>query len=494
MEEIKKIEVQGQQYGVADMLMRSVMGGNAQVIAWSHTHNMNDYKDAGTYRIKGERTGNPLDDNLPIMNQGSGHTIDGILYVLDSSLTNGSGNSDDFTVTQFLMLSNRVGGQEGDMYMRSAYGVSKDNLTWKPWEKYQTNMEVGCVSDYYSINTLTTSGLTVLDPNGGMTTFIDNGIYSGVYIPPKAILGTPEDIGDTVQPNPSGIETFVMVVINNYAFAGDDKKTITQIKFAVTLGGVFSMEKRCYHIVDGGWEWSQWESVGGGSGSSNSLINEPNTSSSSSLVLSSDALNLKLSTYSGDWDIIAQSKSLVFSSNKENVICSINAQGITLGSDSQGSGGIYLHDNVRIGSGVFIDGGTMGITIEDLGIKTHGEYYRIKFPIFGPKDNYCDFRPNSIKCQYYSPDTNNWFNMEIGPADPDRNVGGRLLFSDDEGGQKKLYISQFTDECISLINRDVLTQEDVTTTLPYGLTIEPSEDGNKLLFSYNGKTAELPLT
>jgi hypothetical protein len=32
------------------------------------------------------------------------------------------------------------------------------------------------------------------------------------------------------------------------------------------------------------------------------------------------------------------------------------------------------------------------------------------------------------------------------------------------------------------------------TQLPYGLTIEPSEDGNKLLFSYNGKSVELQLT
>lgn len=256
MEEIKKIEVQGQQYGVADMLMRGVMGGNAQVIEWSHTHNMNDYKDAGTYRIKGERTGNPMDDNLPIMNQGSGHTIEGILYVLDSSLTNGSGNEYDCTVTQFLMLSNRVGGQEGDMYMRSAYGVSKDNLTWKPWEKYQTNMEVGVVSNEFE-HSLTT-GEPISDK--GMNSLVDSGIYSGIYISPKALVGTNpnEGIKDT-----TAIETFVMVVINNYVVAGDDR-CITQIKFAVTNGGVFSMEKRSTTpgTTD---DWSQWESVGGGS-------------------------------------------------------------------------------------------------------------------------------------------------------------------------------------------------------------------------------------
>lgn len=250
MEEIKKIEVQGQQYGVADMLMRSVMGGNAQVIEWSHTHNMNDYKDAGTYRIKGERTGNPLEDNLPIMNQGSGHTIDGILYVLDSSLTNGSGNSDDCTVTQFLMLSNRVGGQEGDMYMRSAYGVNKDNLTWKPWEKYQTNMEVGVVSDEYTLNP---SNPTQAISYGGMEHLTDNGIYSGIYLPPKAMIGTPSD-GSAVIQDATAIETFVMVVINNYA-AASNARCITQIKFAVTNASEYSMECRSRGF-DG--KWSGW--------------------------------------------------------------------------------------------------------------------------------------------------------------------------------------------------------------------------------------------
>lgn len=243
------------------MLMRGVMGGNAQVIEWSHTHNMNDYKDAGTYRIKGERTGNPLSDNLPIMNSGSGHTIEGILYVLDSSLTNGSGNSDDCTITQFLMLSNRVGGQEGDMYMRSAYGANKDSLVWKPWEKYQTNMEVGAVSDYKLLNP---SNPTQVIGQQGMTSLTDNGIYSGVYVGPKAMIGTADDEYTMIFNDPTGIETFVMVVVNNYA-AASNARCVTQIKFAVTNGGVFSMEKRS--TDPGTLSWSQWESVGGGGSS-----------------------------------------------------------------------------------------------------------------------------------------------------------------------------------------------------------------------------------
>lgn len=265
MEEIKKIEVQGQQYGVADMLMREAISGlfgdSSRVIEWSHEHSMNDYKEAGTYRIKGERTGNPMDDNLPIMNSGSGHTIEGLLYVLDSSLTNGSGENTDCTVTQFLMLSNRVGGQEGDMYMRSAYGVNKDNLTWKPWEKYQTNMEVGVVTDAYTVNPQNPT--QIINHVYGMKELIDNGIYSGVYIGPKTMIGTSEDPNTIIFQDPSAIETFVMVAINNYD-AAKDAKCITQIKFAVTNGGVFSMEKRST-IPGTTTDWSQWESIGGGS-------------------------------------------------------------------------------------------------------------------------------------------------------------------------------------------------------------------------------------
>lgn len=293
MEEIKKIEVQGQQYGVADMLMRSVMGGNAQVIEWSHTHNMNDYKEAGTYRIKGERTGNPLSDNLPIMNQGSGHTIDGILYVLDSSLANGSGKESDCTITQFLMLSNRVGGQEGDMYMRSAYGANKDSLTWKPWEKYQTNMEVGCVSDDHLLNP--SNPTEILKHASGMMQIIDNGIYSGVYLGPKCMVGTGEDDWHISFQDATAIETFVMVVINNYD-AAKNAKCVTQIKFAVTNGGVFSMEKRSTNpgTTNG---FSQWESVGGGGSSLISFSDNPSNPSLKGFLLSSpDAMDAFIGT------------------------------------------------------------------------------------------------------------------------------------------------------------------------------------------------------
>lgn len=192
---------------------------NGNIIEWNHTHNANGFVTAGTYRIKGQRTNNA--DNLPIGNVGSGHTLDGILYVFDSSLMGGTGQTDDSTITQLLVLSNRVGGQEGGQWIRSGYGVNTDSLTWDPWAKMQTNMEVGVVND--TMQLMDSAGNQTLNASLGMNSLVDNGIYSGVYLPNNGTsVGT-------------DAETFVMVVLNNYAVAGE-YKTVTQIKFATSVG------------------------------------------------------------------------------------------------------------------------------------------------------------------------------------------------------------------------------------------------------------------
>ena len=452
MEEIKKIEVQGQQYGVADMLMRSVMGGNAQVIEWSHTHNMNDYKEAGTYRIKGERTGNPLDDNLPIMNQGSGHTIEGILYVLDSSLANGSGKEDDCTITQFLMLSNRVGGQEGDMYMRSAYGVSKDNLTWKPWEKYQTNMEVGVVSDNHLLNP--SNPTEILKKYSGMINLRDNGIYSGIYFGPKCMVGTGEDNWHISFQDATAIETFVMIVINNYA-AASNARCITQIKFAVTNGGVFSMEKRSTSPES--LYFSQWESVG--SGSSNSLINKPNTFNSSSLVLDDVALNLKFSTYSGDWDIVAKKASLEFIDKKTDVQCIISREGLIIGTDTNG-GYVAIGKEVKIGNNVTIgDRATMGPNVAIRDVVIQASAGEVIFSRSSESSQFVTFTINSD------------------------GTGMGLAKS----GSTCCYMDK-----VIIRNNNTYLPWNVSDKGSELLVINASDE--KITFAYKGKTAELPLT
>lgn len=200
---------------------------NGNTIEWGASHHVNGFVTAGTYRIKGQRTNNA--DGLPIGNVGSGHTLDGILYVFDSSLTSGSGASDDITLTQLLVLSNRVGGQEGGQWMRSGYGASKDSLTWDPWAKMQTNTEVGVVND--AMQLMDSAGNQTLNTALGMNSLTDNGIYSGVYLPNNAT-----SVG-------SDAETFVMVVINNYATAGASK-TIMQIKISSNFSGELIMQTR----------------------------------------------------------------------------------------------------------------------------------------------------------------------------------------------------------------------------------------------------------
>lgn len=216
----------GQDVHINSQFNSLALGDNVQTITIQGGKiNLNDYTEKGIYRIGGEVTYPPEETNLPMLNHGGGNTIDAVLWVLDSSLPNVGAKDDDVCVTQFLTLSNRTGGAEGDMFMRSANGKTKDSLTWKRWEKYQTNVEVGMV--------------TSLDE------FVDNGIYSGIY---------------NQGGQPTEIETFVVLVINNYAVANENK-TITQIKYGTRVDGVFTTQTRSKGVATGG-EWSEWRRIG----------------------------------------------------------------------------------------------------------------------------------------------------------------------------------------------------------------------------------------
>lgn len=216
----------GQNIHINSQFNSLALGNNVQTITIQGGKiNLNDYSEKGTYRISGEVTYGSEVTNLPMQNHGGGNTIDAMLWVLDSSLPNIGAKDDDVCITQFLLLSNRTGGAEGDMFMRSANGKTKDSLTWKAWEKYQTNVEVGMV--------------TSLDE------FVDNGIYSGIY---------------NTGGRPSEIETFVMIVINNYVVANTNK-TITQIKYSTRVDGVFATQTRSKGVATGG-VWSDWQRLG----------------------------------------------------------------------------------------------------------------------------------------------------------------------------------------------------------------------------------------
>lgn len=172
---------------------------SAKHITWGKDSSIDNYVTQGFYIINGERLS--ADDGLPIINSNPGHTIAATLIVTDSTI-----NSGKMCVTQFLMMSNRL-GNDGNMYVRTATG-NTSGLTWGAWGRMATNIEVGEVNS--------------------LNSFIDNGIYSGIYN-----SGT-------------SIETFVMIVINNYLAAGslNTTRSISQFKYALALDGSVTFQKR----------------------------------------------------------------------------------------------------------------------------------------------------------------------------------------------------------------------------------------------------------
>ena len=170
-------------------------------IAWSAGSHIDNYIAPGTYNIRGDRVN--LADGLPIYNTSS---FSARLTVLAAHNC----------VTQVLTLLN-VSGGDSNVYTRT-----RQDDTWGTWSKLQQNVEVG--------------ETTSLDA------YIDNGIYSGVYT-----NGT------------THFETFVMVVINNYAVAAatGTARNIIQVKYAVDTNGTF-----CYHVRNGQGadtvDWGEW--------------------------------------------------------------------------------------------------------------------------------------------------------------------------------------------------------------------------------------------
>lgn len=198
---------------------RNLDNFTVKTIIWDNAtdlSNMNDFVNVGVYDIKGERTRS--DDNLPILNTGGGNTFNARLIVLDSSIS-GTGKDDDKCITQIITFNNRLG--QGEVYIRTGKGKTLDNLTWDNWSTLQRNVNV------VQVNSL--DGL------------VDNGIYSGVL-------------------TPTG-ETFVLVVINNYAIAQQFglQKSISQFKYSVDTYGNVYFGKRV-KVGDGSFP-SEWETI-----------------------------------------------------------------------------------------------------------------------------------------------------------------------------------------------------------------------------------------
>lgn len=207
--------------------LSEVSTGLGKSVVWGSGTHADAFVTAGTYNIKGERTVST--DGLPIDNAAPGNTINAKLVVLDSSIS-GNGANDDKCITQILTLSNRTGG-DGEIYVRTGCASSKNLLAggygWEQWAKLQQNVQVGQV--------------TSLDG------YIENGMYSGVYT------------------NGNGeVETFVMVVINNYAVAGANGKvrSVSQFKYALALDGMFSYRSRSGQ-GNTGISWGEWSDLNG---------------------------------------------------------------------------------------------------------------------------------------------------------------------------------------------------------------------------------------
>lgn len=271
----------------------------------SNLSNLNNFTNCGIYNIFGEHTRN--DDNLPIMNTGGGHTFSGRLFVYDSSLPNTGNAGNDCCITQVLTLSNRVGG-DGNMYIRTASGSTKDNLTWSKWGKLQANVEVGQIH------------------SNDIDTLIDNGIYSGVHfnkaetysydgayfmrypdLDPlvqsswgteckayfyyygntyytNCILVTNSNTPAYIIKYPDGslighnsgqplvntkyfaneeLMTFVLITVNNYAAAASVQAnaSCTQLKYGVSIQGQSAVQKRTGVRQGNIWSFGEWESL-----------------------------------------------------------------------------------------------------------------------------------------------------------------------------------------------------------------------------------------
>lgn len=218
-------------------------------VTWDANSNMNDFKTPGVYEIYGERTVDT--DNLPIINDGSGHSISARLTVVASTLQPAN---NEICVTQFLQLSNRIGG-EGTTYVRTYNENNNDMNGWSPWQKYIGMVETYMNGDNYGFGFGKESD--GVDSGVGLSYFIDNGIYSGVYVDDNYIL----DQSNT----PSFMETFVLIVINDYAASGklNLPRHITQLKYAVdAITGQSTVKKRV-GTGNGVISWGDWEDIGG---------------------------------------------------------------------------------------------------------------------------------------------------------------------------------------------------------------------------------------
>lgn len=230
--------------------------GNPIKYTWDETSNMNNFKTPGVYEIYGERT--VKTDNLPIMNDGSGHSIAAKLIVVASTLQPAN---NEICITQFLMLSNRIGG-DGNMYIRTYTENNNGMNGWSPWQKQMGMVETLINGNDVTVGQDIFSHYQVNKIGDGLNGMVNNGVYSGIYIDALNYTGA-DETGDLCgfTSSPKLIETFVLIVINDYAISGqlNNPRHITQLKYAVDSETGESTIKKRVGTGNDTISWGDWE-------------------------------------------------------------------------------------------------------------------------------------------------------------------------------------------------------------------------------------------
>ena len=230
-------------YKMASILMRCFVVSN--VIEWSSSFNMNDYKTQGVYYINGVRLSSER-DNLPILNAASGHSISGEFTVLDASLS-----EEEMCVTQYLKLSNRL-GREGKEYIRTYNRFKDGREEWSLWRELKGTLNLNQISDEQ------------------LKSYTENGCYEGVIVNSTDVAYVSREYEEFNASNEVNelrtIPTaclFTMEVQNNYAviekfseMIGDAvPHTIVQrVKFVAVSSNAVEVKRVCTDGIWGNWK------------------------------------------------------------------------------------------------------------------------------------------------------------------------------------------------------------------------------------------------
>ena len=264
MDKINKIELNNVEYEIEDLNAKQALEKlQGRSIVWDETSNLNNYIEAGIYNISGLRL--RVNDNLPISNSGENSSIAAKLLV--------TATPEGTTVIrhifgQTLILSNAE-GNETNIYTRSGKSVTTDDnsIQWSDWEKLQGIVETyfNLIDSGWKINKLSSTGDILSPPNSnGLNGMVDNGMYSGIFA------------DKLLSENPTFVETFVLVVINDYAISNrlGVPRRISQLKYATDVISGKSSIKMRLGTGNENITWGDWTELGSGTGGSGDITAE----------------------------------------------------------------------------------------------------------------------------------------------------------------------------------------------------------------------------